>query len=108
MIEKVYYGQDAAREPNEIVFNVCRQDILDDSCARLEYKLIGMTDPCPGALIVSGQDGEVYACMDAFHKKESLGSVFSGVRVDQMMEEYDVEIYPAGLEAIKFHKLGGE
>jgi tetratricopeptide (TPR) repeat protein len=91
MIEKVYYGHDVTREPNETVFNVCRQDILDDSCARLEYEQIGMTDPCPGALIVSGQDGEVYACMDAFHKKESLGSVSSGVRVDQMMEEYDVK-----------------
>jgi len=91
MIEKVYYGHDATGEPNEIVFNVCRQDILDDSCARLEYELIGMKDPCPGALIVSGEDGEVYACMGAFHKKESLGSVFSGVRVDQMMEEYDVD-----------------
>lgn len=26
----------------------------------------------------------------------------------EKMEEYDVEIYPAGLESIKFHKLGGE
>jgi len=26
----------------------------------------------------------------------------------EKMEEYEVEIYPAGLEAIKFHKLGGE
>ena len=26
----------------------------------------------------------------------------------EKMEEYEVEVYPAGLEAIKFHKLGVE
>jgi len=91
MIEKVYYGHDVTREPNEIVFNVCCQDILDDSCARLEYEQIRMMDPCPAALIVSGQDGMVYACMDAFRNSESLGDIFSGVDVDQMMQIYDVE-----------------
>jgi len=31
-----------------------------------------------------------------------------GAWLVEKMEEYDVEIYPAGLEAIEFHKLGGE
>ena len=90
-VEKVYYGHDVARGPREIVFNVCCQDVLDDSCARLEYEQIRMADPCPGALLVSGHDGAVYACMEAFCNNDSLGNIFSGIDVDQIMEKYDVE-----------------
>jgi tetratricopeptide (TPR) repeat protein len=90
-VEKVYYGHDVARGPHEIVSNVCCQDVLDDSCARLEYEQIRMSDPCPAALLVSGHDGAVYACMDAFHNNDTLGNIFSGVYVDQIMERYDVE-----------------
>lgn len=90
-VEKVYYGHDVTGKPYEIVFNVCCQDILDDSCARLEYEQIRMADPCPAALIVTGQNGMVYACMDAFRNNENIGNIFSGVDVDQMMKRYDAE-----------------
>jgi tetratricopeptide (TPR) repeat protein len=89
--EKVYYGCDATPAPYGTVINVCCQDIMDDSCARLEYEQIRMTDPCPASMIVSGQNGGVYACMDAFHKNESLGNIFSGADVDQLIERYDAE-----------------
>jgi tetratricopeptide (TPR) repeat protein len=90
-VEKVYYGHDVSPPPYGIVINVCCQDILDDSCARLEYEQIRMTDPCPASLIVSGHDGGVFACMDAFQNSESLGSIFSGADADHMMERYDAE-----------------
>jgi tetratricopeptide (TPR) repeat protein len=91
VVEKVYYGHDSSPAPYGTVTNVCCQDIIDDSCARLEYEQIRMTDPCPASPIVSGHDGGVYACMDAFHNNESLGSIFSDANVDNMMERYDVE-----------------
>ena len=90
-VEKVYYGHDVARGPYEIVFNVCCQDVLDDSCARLEYEEIRMAHPCPATLLVSGHDGAVYACMDAFRNNDSLGNIFSGGDVDQIVERYDAE-----------------
>jgi tetratricopeptide (TPR) repeat protein len=87
--EKVYFGHESYREPAQIVSNLCCQDILDDSCTRLEADTVCMTHPCPATLIVSAQDGMVYACMDAFHNKEPLGDIFSGTHVDHMMEHYE-------------------
>jgi tetratricopeptide (TPR) repeat protein len=88
-IEKVYYGHDSHKGLAQIVFNVCHQHILDDSCARLESDTVCMTDPCPAGLIVSAQDGIVYGCMDAFRNIESLGDIFSGTHVNHIMEHYD-------------------
>jgi len=88
-VEKVYYGHDTTKKPTEILCNLCRQDILDDSCARLESEKICMTDPCPAALIVSGQDGMVYSCMDTFLNKESLANIYEKHRVDFIIDRYN-------------------
>jgi len=87
--EKVYYGRGNSRELAEIVCNLCRQGIVEDSCANLESNTIFMSDPCPAALILSAQDNKAYACMDAFRKKEGLADLFGEINVDNMMTQYD-------------------
>ncbi|RLB82481.1 MAG: hypothetical protein DRH17_05550 [Deltaproteobacteria bacterium] len=89
-VEKVYYGEgNAINIAAEIVCNLYHQDILDDSCAILESDAVFMTHPCPGALIVSAQDGMIYACMDAFRNKEGLADIYGKFSVDTVMDQYD-------------------
>lgn len=87
--EKVYYGHGNTKELPEIVYNLCYQDILDDSCIMLEDESVSMTKPCPAALILSTQENKAYACMDAFRKKEGLADLFGEVSLDDMMTRYD-------------------
>ena len=72
LTDKVYYGIGNSREMPDIVCNLFRQDILDDSLNKLEDNDLSMTEPCPDSLIISAQDGNIYCCMDAFLKNESL------------------------------------
>ncbi len=87
--EKVYYGRGNSGEMAEIVCNLYYQDILEDSSAKLESETVFMTDPCPAALIVSAQDGMVYACMDTFRKHESLAEIYGEFSVDHIMACYE-------------------
>ncbi len=87
--EKVYYGNGDSRELAEIVCNLYHQDILDDSCAMLGSGSILMTDPCPASLIVSAQDGMVYACMNTFRKNQSLGDILGEINGDSIIAQYD-------------------
>ena len=87
--EKVYYGHGNNKQRAEIVCNLCHEDIVHDTSARLEPDPSSMTDPCPAALIISASDGKVYACMDAFLKKESLADVHEDMDADILMAHYD-------------------
>jgi len=86
--EKVYYGHGNSRETAEIVCNLYHQDIVHDSSAKLESDAVFMTDACPPALIISAQDGMVYACIDAFVKKESLADIYGDLNVDTLIARY--------------------
>lgn len=86
--EKVYYSPGNSREIPEIVCNLYHQDILDDLSAKLESDTLLMADPCPAALIISAQDGMIYACMDAFRKKEGLADIYGKLSVDAVIARY--------------------
>lgn len=87
--EKVYYGHGNSGEPAEIVCDLYYQDIVHDSSAKLESDKVFLADPCPAAIIISAQDGMVYACVDAFVKKESLANIYGNLNVDTLMDRYD-------------------
>ena len=86
--EKVYWGHGKSGDKAQIVCDLCYQDILDDTSSRLEPDPASMTDPCPAALIISARDGMVYACMDAFFKKKSLGNIYGNLGLDTLMARY--------------------
>jgi hypothetical protein len=85
--EKVYFGEDHPKEPAEIACNLFYQDLLDESLSKLASKAVFMSVPCPASLIVSAKDGNVYCCMDAFLKNESLTDIY-GKSADELMEIY--------------------
>jgi hypothetical protein len=85
--EKIYFGNGHSREPAEIACNLFYQDLLDESLSNLASKAVFMSLPCPASLIVSGNDGKVYCCMDAFRKDESLTDIY-GKSADELMEIY--------------------
>lgn len=85
--EKIYFGNGHSREPAEIACNLFYQDLLDESLSNLASKTVSMSVPCPASLIVSAGDGQVYCCMDAFRKDESLTDIF-GKSADELMEIY--------------------
>jgi hypothetical protein len=87
--EKVYFGEGDSRELGEIAFNLCHQDILDDSCTMLTADSMSMTAPCPASLIVSTQDGKIYACMDALRKGRSLTDVPAEINEQYLMALFD-------------------
>ena len=90
--EKVYYGQGNSNGMADIVCNLYRQDIVHDSSAKLDSDAVFMAEPCPDALIISAQDGMVYACIDAFLKKQSLANINDNFSVEDLMSrdyEYD-------------------
>ena len=86
--EKVYYGHGNSGEIAEIVCDLYHQEIVHDSSARLESDAVFMTEPCPAALIISAHDGVVYACVDAFLKKEGLGDIYGELDADTLMARY--------------------
>ncbi len=86
--EKVYYGHGNSRGLADIVCNLYRQDIVHDSSTKLESDAAFMTDPCPAALIISAQDGMVYACIDAFLKKQGLANINDNLSVENLMSRY--------------------
>ena len=86
-VEKIYFGNDQSREPDEIACNLFYQDLLDESLSKLASKAVFMSVPCPASLIVSANDGKVYSCMDAFRKNESLTDIY-GKSADELMEIY--------------------
>ncbi len=88
-VEKVYYGHGKNGQRAEIVCNLCRENIFHDTSAKLECNPVSMADPCPAALIISVPDGKIYACMDAFLKRESLADIDEDLHVDSLMVEYD-------------------
>jgi len=85
--EKIYFGNGHSRKPAEIACNLFYQDLLDESLAKLAYKAVFMSAPCPTSLIVSAKDGKIYCCMDAFRKNESLTDIY-GKSADELMELY--------------------
>jgi tetratricopeptide (TPR) repeat protein len=86
--EKVYYGRGNSGGLAEIVCNLCHQDILEDSTAKLESGTAFMTDPCPAVLIITAQDGMVYGCLDAFLQEDSLANIYTEPDVDSLMSRY--------------------
>ena len=89
LTDKVYYGIGNSREMTDVVCNLFCQDIIDDSLDKLENNDLSMTDHCPDSLIISVQDGNVYSCMNAFRKNESLTKIY-GI---QDLEELQVHYY---------------
>ncbi|UCD87025.1 MAG: tetratricopeptide repeat protein [Desulfobacterales bacterium] len=87
--EKIYYGHGDSGNLADIVCSLHHQDIVDDSCAMLGSDSILMTNPCPASLIVSAQDGKVYACLNAFRNNWSLGDIFGEINGDGIMARYD-------------------
>ncbi len=87
--EKVYYGHGNSMGPAEIVCDLYCQDLLEDSSARLESETVLLTDPCPGALVISAHDGMVYSCLDAFLKNQSSANIYDKLNdVDSLMAPY--------------------
>jgi tetratricopeptide (TPR) repeat protein len=83
--ETVYYGHGHHGDGPEIVCSLCGEDIVHDTSARLEPHPASMMEPCPAALIISAGDGKVYACMDAFLRKESLADIYENLTADTLM-----------------------
>jgi len=88
LTDKVYYGIGNSREMPDIVCNLFRQDILDDSLNKLEDNDLSMTEPCPDSLIISAQDGNIYCCMDAFLKNESPAKIYEMHSLEEFLADY--------------------
>jgi tetratricopeptide (TPR) repeat protein len=86
--EKVYYGHGHSGKPADILCNLCREDILHDSSAKLEPDPVSMAEPCPAALIISATEGKMYVCMDAFLKRESLADIDGDLDPAALMARY--------------------
>lgn len=86
--EKVYYGHGHSGQPADILCNLCHEDILHDTSAKLEPDPASMAEPCPAALIISAQEGKIYACMDALLKKEALADMDGDLDGDGLMARY--------------------
>jgi ribonuclease-3 len=86
--EKVYYGHGHSGQPADIVCNLCREDILHDTSARLEPDPGSMPEPCPAMLIIAAKEGKIYPCMDAFLKKEPLAGLDGELDVEALMARY--------------------
>lgn len=88
LTDKVYYGIGNSRKMTDVVCNLFRQDILDDSLDKLENNDLSMTEPCPDSLIISAQDGNVYCCMDAFLKNESPAKIYKTHSLEELWADY--------------------
>lgn len=86
--DKVYYGIGNSREMTDVVCNLFCQDIIDDSLDKLENNDLSMTGHCPDSLIISVQDGNVYCCMDAFRKNESLTKIYGIQSLEELLAHY--------------------
>jgi tetratricopeptide (TPR) repeat protein len=88
LTDKVYYGIGNSRKMTDVVCNLFRQDILDDSLDKLENNDLSMTESCPDSLIISAQDGNVYCCMDAFLKNESPAKIYEMRSLEELLADY--------------------
>ncbi|MCD4805537.1 MAG: hypothetical protein K8R07_07660, partial [Desulfobacterales bacterium] len=88
LTDKVYYGIGNSRKMTDIVCNLFRQDILDDSLDKLENNDLSMTKSCPDSLIISAQDGNVYCCMDAFLKNEGMAKIYEMRSLEELLADY--------------------
>lgn len=86
--EKIYYGHGQSAEPADILCNLCREDVFHDTLAKLEPDPDAMAGPCPAALIISAEDGKIYACMDALLKGRALAELDDDLDVDGLMARY--------------------
>ncbi|MBC2694629.1 MAG: tetratricopeptide repeat protein [Desulfobacteraceae bacterium] len=88
LTDKIYYGIGNSREMTDVVCNLFRQDILDDSLDKLENNDLSMTKFCPDSLIISAQDGNVYCCMDAFLKNEGMAKIYEMHSLEKLLADY--------------------
>ena len=88
LTDKVYYGIGNSRKMTDVVCNLFRQDILDDSLDKLENNDLSMTESCPDSLIISAQDGNVYCCMDAFLKNEGMAKIYEMHSLEELLADY--------------------
>ena len=88
LTDKVYYGIGNSRKMTDVVCNLFRQDILDNSLDKLEINDLSMTAPCPDSLIISAQDCNVYCCIDAFIKNESLSKIYGMNSLEELLADY--------------------
>ena len=88
LTDKVYYGIGNSREMTDIVCNLFRQDILDDSLNKIENNDLSVTESCPDSLIISAQDDNVYCCMDAFLKNESPAKIYETHSLEELLTDY--------------------
>jgi len=88
LTDKVYYGIGNSRKMTDVVCNLFRQDILDDSLDKLENNDLSMTESCPDSLIISAQDGNVYCCMDAFLKNEGMSKIYEMHSLEELLADY--------------------
>ena len=88
LTDKVYYGIGNSRKMTDVVCNLFRQDILDDSLNKIENNDLSMTKSCPDSLIISAQDGNVYCCMDAFLKNESPAKIYEMHSLEELLADY--------------------
>ncbi len=88
LTDKVYYGIGNSRKMTDVVCNLFRQDILDDSLDKIEINDLSMTEPCPDSLIISAQDCNVYSCMEAFLKNESQAKIYETHGPEEFLADY--------------------
>ncbi|MBU2522321.1 MAG: tetratricopeptide repeat protein [Proteobacteria bacterium] len=88
LTDKVYYGIGNSRKMTDVVYNLFCQDIIDDSLDKLENNDLSMTDPCPDSLIISAQNCNVYSCMEAFLKNESLAKIYGIHSLEELLAHY--------------------
>ena len=88
LTDKVYYGIGNSREMTDIVSNLFRQDILDNSLDKIEINDLSMTNACPDSLIISARDCNVYSCMEAFLKNESLAKIYGIHSLEEFLANY--------------------
>lgn len=88
LTDKVYYGIGNSKKMTDVVCNLFRQDILDDSLDKIEINDLSMTGPCPDSLIISAQDCNVYSCMEAFLKNESPAKIYETHSQKEFLADY--------------------
>jgi len=88
LTDKVYYGIGNSRKMTDVVCNLFRQDILDNSLDKIEINDLSMTNACPDSLIISTRDCNVYSCMEAFLKNESLTKIYGIHSLEELLAHY--------------------
>jgi len=86
--DKVYYSVGNSRKMTDVVCNLFYQDIIDNSLDKLENNDLSMTGHCLNSLIISAQDCNVYSCMEAFLKNESLAKIYGIQSLEELLAHY--------------------